>query len=128
MEDTIVWNWELAFGRRAFSPIGISVAIPAIPGGRPDFEELKALGLPVKWPVSLGQMKPFNDLTGREFGFLIVVAHSGTHEHRRYWKVHCRLCGGSKVVAAQNLLCGRSKSCGCVARAKARERMQFAGK
>jgi hypothetical protein len=69
------------------------------------------------------QMKPFNDLTGRQFGFLVVAAHAGTHQHRRYWKVHCRLCGGSKVVAAHNLLCGRSKSCGCVGRAKARERM-----
>ena len=44
-------------------------------------------------------------------------------KHRRYWKVRCTLCGGDKVIAAQNLLCGRSKSCGCVARAKARERM-----
>jgi hypothetical protein len=68
-------------------------------------------------------MKPFNDLTGRQFGFLVVAAHACTYKHRRYWKVHCRLCGGSKVVAAQNLLSGRSKSCGCVARAKARERM-----
>jgi hypothetical protein len=68
-------------------------------------------------------MKPFNDLTGRQFGFLVVVAHAGTHERRRYWNVHCRLCGGTKVVMAQNLLSGRAKSCGCVAQAKARERM-----
>jgi hypothetical protein len=68
-------------------------------------------------------MKPYNDLTGRQFGFLVVAAHARTYKHRRYWKVRCTLCGGDKVIAAQNLLCGRSKSCGCVARAKARERM-----
>jgi hypothetical protein len=68
-------------------------------------------------------MKPFNDLTRRQFGFLVVTAHAGTYKHRRYWKVRCTLCGGGKVIAAQNLLCGRSKSCGCVPRAKARQRM-----
>ena len=68
-------------------------------------------------------MKAFNDLTGREFGFLKVVAFQCTYKHRRYWKIRCTLCGRAKVVMAQNLLSGRSKSCGCIARAKARERM-----
>jgi hypothetical protein len=54
-------------------------------------------------------MKPYNDLTGRQFGFLVVAAHARTYKHRRYWKVRCTLCGGDKVIAAQNLLCGRSK-------------------
>src|SRR5262249_2359094 len=67
--------------------------------------------------------RQINDLTGREFGFLVVVAYAGTLQRRRYWKVRRTLCGRTKVVMAQNLLSGRSKSCGCVAQAKARERM-----
>ena len=68
-------------------------------------------------------MKPFADLTGKQFGMLRVLTHAGTHRHRRHWKVECR-CGRSKVVLATNLLQERSKSCGCVARAKASERMR----
>ena len=49
-------------------------------------------------------MAPFNNLTGRRFGF------------------HCSQCGRSKIVLAANLLDGRSKSCGCTAIHKARIR------
>jgi hypothetical protein len=71
-------------------------------------------------------MKPFNDLTGRKFGFLRVIAYAGTDDHRRrMWRVQCEQCGRTKRVLAANLLSGRSKSCGCVAYSKARTRMKW---
>src|SRR5215471_6362636 len=71
-------------------------------------------------------VRPFSDLTGRQFGFLRVIAHAGTDRHRRRkWRVHCQQCGWSVTVLASNLLSGRSKSCGCTRWAKAKLRMKF---
>ena len=69
-------------------------------------------------------MKRFHNLTGRQFGFLRVIACSGTYRHRRYWKVKCERCGRDHVVLGTNLVSGRSRSCGCVGREKASARMQ----
>ena len=69
-------------------------------------------------------MKPFNNLTGRKFGFLRVIAYAGTDAHRRReWRVVCEQCGRTKIVLAANLLSGQSKSCGCTAYRKAAARM-----
>ena len=69
-------------------------------------------------------MRSFNDLTGRKFGFLRVLEYAGTDRHRRrQWRVHCEQCGWTVTILAQNLLSGRSKSCGCTRWLKARERM-----
>src|SRR2546430_9186974 len=71
-------------------------------------------------------MKPFNDLTGRRFGALCVIAYAGTDRHkRRKWRVQCEQCGCTKIVLAGNLLSGRAKSCGCTAYRKAAARMKF---
>ena len=71
-------------------------------------------------------MKPFNDLTGRNFGFLRVIAYAGVDKYRRRkWRVHCSQCGWDVTVLAQNLLAGRSKNCGCTRWAKAKSRMKF---
>jgi hypothetical protein len=70
-------------------------------------------------------MRAFNDLTGKKFGDLRAIAYAGTDvHHRRRWRVECRQCGRTKIVLAANLLSGRSTSCGCVARYKARSRMR----
>ena len=71
-------------------------------------------------------MSRFNDLTDRKFGALRVIAYAGVDKHkRRRWRVVCEHCGyGVKVVLAANLLAGRTKTCGCVARFKAHLRMK----
>jgi hypothetical protein len=53
----------------------------------------------------------FQDLTGRTYGRLTVVAYAG----RRRW--HCRCaCGSLRVVRGPDLKNGNSKSCGCLSR------------
>jgi hypothetical protein len=68
----------------------------------------------------------FNDLTGKKFGDLRVIAYAGVDKHRRRrWRVSCERCGyGVKVVLAANLLSGRTKTCGCVSAWKAHLRMK----
>jgi hypothetical protein len=70
--------------------------------------------------------KRFNDLTGKKFWDLRVIAYAGTdRHHRRRWRVHCERCSyGVRIVLAANLLSGRAKTCGCVARWKAHQRMK----
>ena len=53
-----------------------------------------------------------NDLTGKRFGRLTVVACEGRTSGNRRW--HCRCdCGNEVDVWQPNLLSGRTKSCGC---------------
>ena len=71
----------------------------------------------------------FNDLTGRLFGSLKVLAYAGTDRHgRRKWRVCCGRCGNEKIALAANLLRGRTKTCGCGQREKARQRMTGAAR
>ena len=68
-------------------------------------------------------------VTGKLFGSLRVIAYAGTDRHgRRKWRVGCCRCGKEKTVLAANLLSGRSKTCGCVQREKARQRMTGAAR
>jgi hypothetical protein len=79
-------------------------------------------------------MSPFNKLTGKLFGSLRVIVYAGTDRHgRRKWRVGCCRCGREKIVLAANLLAGlkpsartsgRTRTCGCVQREKARQRMR----
>ena len=79
-------------------------------------------------------MRRFNDLTGKLFVSLKVVAYAGTDRHgRRKWRVCCARCGDEKIVLAANLLAGlkisgrtsgRTTTCGCAQRKKARQRMR----
>lgn len=74
-------------------------------------------------------VRRFNDLTGKLFGSLKVLAYAGTDRHgRRKWRVCCARCGDEKIALAANLLSGRSKTCGCVQREKARQRMTGAAR
>jgi hypothetical protein len=69
-------------------------------------------------------VRRFNDLTGRLFVSLKVLAYAGIDRHgRRKWRVCCARCGDEKIALAANLLSGRSKTCGCAQREKARRRM-----
>lgn len=59
---------------------------------------------------------PFRDLTHKRFGRLTVIAFAGRqHElkaHRALWRCRCD-CGEEKVLRADALLSGSTKSCGC---------------
>ncbi len=74
-------------------------------------------------------MRRFNNLTGKLFGSLKVLAYAGTDRYgRRKWRVCCARCGGEKIALAANLLSGRTKTCGCAQREKARQRMKGAAR
>jgi hypothetical protein len=74
-------------------------------------------------------VRQFNDLTWKLFRSLKVFAYAGTDRHgRRKWRVCCARCGGEKIVLAANLLSGRTKTCGCAQREKARLRMKGAAR
>ncbi len=61
--------------------------------------------------------KPFKDLSGQKFGLLTVVSLAGKIPDGHYaWNCKCE-CGNSVVVKASGLN-PRTKSCGCVMRAK----------
>lgn len=68
------------------------------------------------------------DLSGRRFGRWVVIEVSGTGtsitDGNYRWKCRCD-CGTERTVKSQNLIGGRSNSCGCLSRelagARARE-------
>ncbi len=53
------------------------------------------------------------DLTGQQFGRLLVVARAGTRSSRAMWRCRC-VCGREIVVAGKSLRCGNTRSCGCL--------------
>ena len=58
--------------------------------------------------------RSLDDLTGRRFGKWIVLPRDdfeSTYQHSK-WLVQCE-CGRLRLVAGQELLNGRSSSCGC---------------
>jgi hypothetical protein len=72
------------------------------------------------------QMKPFADLTGKQFGMLRVLGYAGKDKHRKArWWVYCEGCTQVKFVRGANLLSGRIKSCGCLRRYRAHVRMKY---
>lgn len=71
-------------------------------------------------------MSRLNDLTGKQFGRLTVIerapdAVSPSGRHRVKWLCQCE-CGNTREVYTDNLLRGRTVSCGCNAREKAQHR------
>lgn len=53
------------------------------------------------------------DLVGRRFGRLTVVKEAGRNQHGQVkWLCRCD-CGNEKIVLADNLRSGSTKSCGC---------------
>lgn len=65
-----------------------------------------------------------DNLLGRRFGQLTVIAPAESKNNRTYWLCRCD-CGREKIFLASNLKRGLSKSCGCV---RPGERTQIIGK
>lgn len=64
------------------------------------------------------------DLTGEQFGRLKVVEYAGTDkEGKSLWKCQCT-CGNVKAVRGRHLRCGSIKSCGCLQKELASERIK----
>jgi hypothetical protein len=63
--------------------------------------------------------RPIEDLTGRWFGKWVVLPRNGfeSNSRDREWLVQCE-CGRLRLVAGQDLLSGRSSSCGCASHRK----------
>lgn len=60
------------------------------------------------------------DLTGRRFGRLVVREIAGRDRYKYVlWKCVCS-CGAETTVRSSQLLSGKTKSCGCLAKDKAR--------
>lgn len=58
-------------------------------------------------------MRQMKDLFGGRFGRLTVCnPQSALRGHLRFWECKCE-CGSIKWIQADNLMGGRSKSCGC---------------
>jgi hypothetical protein len=55
----------------------------------------------------------FQDLTGKRFGKLVVLRRSETKSRRTFWLCNCD-CGKTKIVNAEQLKNGGTKSCGCL--------------
>lgn len=63
-------------------------------------------------------MGKLNDLTGRRFSRLVVIAHVGkTDRNVSLWECACD-CGNRIVVARKNLIAGATRSCGCLRKDK----------
>ncbi len=55
----------------------------------------------------------FSDLSGKVFGKLTALEHVGFDQSRKaMWRCLCS-CGGEKIVRGNNLVSGRTISCGC---------------
>ena len=61
-------------------------------------------------------MPRFLDRTNMRYGRLLVIKHAGKDKRNKHlWLCKCD-CGNEKVVVADNLSSGKSKSCGCLKR------------
>lgn len=53
------------------------------------------------------------DITGKRFGRLLVIERRPTINRKAYWSCKCD-CGNTITVSASSLLCGKTRSCGCL--------------
>lgn len=53
------------------------------------------------------------DLMGRKFFYLTVIENAGVIDQKQNWKCRCK-CGKEKIIRANSLLIGNTKSCGCL--------------
>jgi len=67
------------------------------------------------------------NLVGQKFERLTVIGRAGTNKHRCVlWKCLCD-CGNFTLVISSRLRAGHTKSCGCLCKEKASERMKIHG-
>lgn len=56
------------------------------------------------------------DITGEQFGKLTAIKDVGKDKHgQRMWHCYCD-CGNTTITLVSNLVCGLTKSCGCLVR------------
>ena len=56
----------------------------------------------------------FDDIAGRVFGKLTVIQYAGKDRlNNTQWVCRC-LCGNTKIIRRMSLVCGDTKSCGCL--------------
>ena len=68
-------------------------------------------------------MKVAKDITGQRFGRLVVIRRYGTNNDKRAtWLCQCD-CGNTVVVSGKQLRQGYTKSCGCLNRESATDRI-----
>lgn len=68
-------------------------------------------------------MGKFQDFTGKRFGRWTVIKRAEDRKSKIYWLCKCD-CGKKKEVREENLINGKSKSCGCSKREEtSREKM-----
>lgn len=78
---------------------------------RPD-----AAAASIRRAVEASARKRFQDLTGRQFGRLIVLKFAEMNRHSgSLWLCQCT-CGQTRVASKVNLLKGITQSCGCIKR------------
>ena len=58
-------------------------------------------------------MPRFNDLTGKRFGRLVVIARAPNRGVKVNWLCQCD-CGNQSIAFASDLRSGRHQSCGCL--------------
>ena len=61
------------------------------------------------------------DLKGKKFGKLMVEKYSHSENKKGFWQCKCE-CGNTVIVKRGNLLNGYTKSCGCIAGNKWKEK------
>lgn len=67
------------------------------------------------------------DLTGQEFGRLVVIELAGYNKQRkRTWRCSCE-CGNEAIVIGHLLVGGTTRSCGCIRKETTRERSRIHG-
>lgn len=66
----------------------------------------------------------YKDLSGQTFGKLTVLEYAGKEAGMHRWACRCE-CGNTTIVGQTLLQSGKTKSCGCMQAAMARENMKF---
>ena len=65
-------------------------------------------------------MSKLNDLTGKRYGKLVVTGRTSSKNGKTYWMCCCD-CGNVKAIYAQDLIKGKTKSCGCLRKENAKK-------
>lgn len=67
---------------------------------------------------------PVQDILGHQFGDLTAIEYAGKKDGQYYWRCRCQ-CGKETVVRQNNLLIGKTKSCGCLQAKVVVDNMKF---